>query len=303
MIKYILPPILGAVIGYITNDLAIRMLFHPYNEIYIGKWHVPFTPGLIPAQKKRLAKSLGEVVSGQLLSSQVLLKEALSQRALSKVRDGTLAFLEHLTEEKATLRELLLERMPPKRLDRYVERVQESGGCYLMDKLIQAEIGRSIARSVTDEARSKLQGLHALEGLFKLIGVNEILQSLENAITDIVDRQIKDKGPDLVSGQMQAVSAELLDSPVCELIEPYRGMFSRIVDKVAALYEGIVRDHLEAMVRTAKIDKIVQRRIDSLDAAQIEEAAFGIMRRELKAIVYLGAVLGFFMGFINLLFI
>ena len=83
MIKYILPPVLGAVIGYITNDLAIRMLFHPYKEIYIGKWHVPFTPGLIPAQKNRLAKSLGDVVSGQLLSAQVLMKEALSQRARS----------------------------------------------------------------------------------------------------------------------------------------------------------------------------------------------------------------------------
>lgn len=303
MIKYILPPVLGAIIGYITNDLAIRMLFHPYKEIYIGKWHVPFTPGLIPAQKNRLAKSLGDVVSGQLLSAQVLMKEALSQRALNKVRAGTLAFLDRMTEEKATLRELLLERMPPDRLDRYVDRVRVSGGVYLMDKLVQAEIGRSIARSVTDEARVKLQGLHALEGLFKLIGVNEILQSLENAITGIVDRQIEDKGPELVSGQMEAISAELLDNPVCELIGPYKDRFPRIVDKVVTLYEGIVRDHLETMVRTAKIDRIVQRRIDSLDAAQIEEAAFGVMRRELKAIVYLGAVLGFIMGFINLLFL
>ena len=58
MWNVILAPVVGGIIGYITNDLAIKMLFHPYKPIYIGKFRVPFTPGLIPSQKNGLQKGL-----------------------------------------------------------------------------------------------------------------------------------------------------------------------------------------------------------------------------------------------------
>ena len=50
--EMIMAPLVGGVIGYITNNLAIKMLFRPRKAIYIGKWHIPFTPGLIPKQKE-----------------------------------------------------------------------------------------------------------------------------------------------------------------------------------------------------------------------------------------------------------
>lgn len=48
MIKYILMPFLGGIIGYITNGIAIKMLFRPRKAVYLGHWKIPFTPGLIP---------------------------------------------------------------------------------------------------------------------------------------------------------------------------------------------------------------------------------------------------------------
>ena len=74
MYKFIIAPILGGIIGYITNDLAIKMLFRPRKSIYIGKFHIPFTPGLIPQQKSRVAKSIGEMISSQLLNLETLRK-------------------------------------------------------------------------------------------------------------------------------------------------------------------------------------------------------------------------------------
>ena len=58
-LEILIPPLVGGVIGYITNDIAIKMLFHPRKAIYIGKWKLPFTPGLIPKEKHRVAKSIG----------------------------------------------------------------------------------------------------------------------------------------------------------------------------------------------------------------------------------------------------
>lgn len=40
--------VIGAVIGGVTNMIAVKMLFHPFKAYYIFGKRVPFTPGLIP---------------------------------------------------------------------------------------------------------------------------------------------------------------------------------------------------------------------------------------------------------------
>lgn len=55
--SYIIAPLLGGVIGCITNDIAIRMLFRPHKAKYVFGVHVPFTPGIIPKEKGREAKN------------------------------------------------------------------------------------------------------------------------------------------------------------------------------------------------------------------------------------------------------
>lgn len=66
--KFITPMIIGGIIGYFTNWLAIKMLFRPYEEKRIFGIKVPFTPGLIPKERHRMAKSVGDTVSNYLLT-------------------------------------------------------------------------------------------------------------------------------------------------------------------------------------------------------------------------------------------
>lgn len=74
MIKFIIPIIVGAIIGYITNWLAIKMLFRPHTEKRIMGIKVPFTPGLIPKERKRIAKSVGDTVGNHLLSPEMIIE-------------------------------------------------------------------------------------------------------------------------------------------------------------------------------------------------------------------------------------
>lgn len=64
--------IVGGMIGYITNWLAIKMLFRPHREIKILGIKLPFTPGLIPKERSRIAKSIGDSVGENLLSPEVI---------------------------------------------------------------------------------------------------------------------------------------------------------------------------------------------------------------------------------------
>ena len=76
-----IPPVAGSIIGYFTNDIAIKMLFRPYKAIYIGKRKLPFTPGLIPSNQERLAQKVSDTIMGSLLTPGELQK--LAQRLLA----------------------------------------------------------------------------------------------------------------------------------------------------------------------------------------------------------------------------
>ena len=73
---YLTPPLAGAVVGYFTNDVAIKMLFRPYTAKYIGKYQLPFTPGLIPSNQERLATRISDTIMGSLLTPVELQKIA-----------------------------------------------------------------------------------------------------------------------------------------------------------------------------------------------------------------------------------
>ncbi|HWO76976.1 MAG TPA: DUF445 family protein [Bacillus sp. (in: firmicutes)] len=70
--------LIGALIGGFTNFLAIKMLFRPYRPLYIGKFKVPLTPGLIPKRREELAIQLGKLVVEQLIT-----KERIEKRLLN----------------------------------------------------------------------------------------------------------------------------------------------------------------------------------------------------------------------------
>lgn len=65
----LIPPLLGALIGYVTNYIAIRMLFRPLRAWKLLGLRIPLTPGIIPAKRGELAVKMGEMVGDHLLTS------------------------------------------------------------------------------------------------------------------------------------------------------------------------------------------------------------------------------------------
>lgn len=86
----------GALVGAATNYLAIKMLFRPYKPIYFMKWHLPFTPGLIPKRRDVLAVQLGKTVSEYLLTPDTIKKKFLSE----EVRKNMLSFAQKKVSEE-----------------------------------------------------------------------------------------------------------------------------------------------------------------------------------------------------------
>ena len=65
LIKLALIVGIGAMIGWITNYVAIKMLFRPYREINFGLFKIQ---GLIPKRKHEIAISIADTVQKELIS-------------------------------------------------------------------------------------------------------------------------------------------------------------------------------------------------------------------------------------------
>ena len=70
ILHYIAGPLIGALIGYCTNYIAVKMLFHPNHEVKVLGRTLPFTPGVIPKNNPRLAHAIGETVANVLLTKE-----------------------------------------------------------------------------------------------------------------------------------------------------------------------------------------------------------------------------------------
>ena len=69
---FFLTPIITAAIGWVTNWLAIKMLFHPRKPLrfFFCKWQ-----GLIPRRQQQLASEAAEIIEREILQQHLILSE------------------------------------------------------------------------------------------------------------------------------------------------------------------------------------------------------------------------------------
>lgn len=90
LLQFFLAIFLGALIGYVTNYLAIKMLFRPHKKYYVfKKIPVPLTPGIIPKKRKGIASGIGGVV-GDLLLNEVTIRDKIKAQSTKELLVNTL---------------------------------------------------------------------------------------------------------------------------------------------------------------------------------------------------------------------
>ncbi|SCM92501.1 Uncharacterized protein BWINRASL_00808 [Bacillus mycoides] len=98
---------LGAIIGGYTNHLAIKMLFRPHRPIYIGKFQVPFTPGLIPKRRDELAVQLGKMVVDHLLTPEGIGKKLTNEEFQASLVRWAQVEVDKVITNEQSLRDML----------------------------------------------------------------------------------------------------------------------------------------------------------------------------------------------------
>jgi len=197
---YVAPPIAGAIIGYFTNDIAIKMLFRPYKPIYFGKRQLPFTPGLIPRNQERLAKRIADTIMGSLLTPGELQTLAGRLLATERVQGAILWLLKlgleqvQLDKEQKTakilagiLRDLLGESLP--RLLKVLARRED---------FLEAQINQIFDQVLLDFQLTEDQARKLSDWLLQVVLPPDVLrQAIVDFLTDrniqIIDEGFREK--------------------------------------------------------------------------------------------------------------
>ena len=296
-----IPPVLGGIIGYITNDIAIKMLFHPRKPIYIGKWRLPFTPGLIPKEKNRIAKSIGHVISTQLLNTDTLEEVFTSDEMLQKIRQGLEGFVDKNRNNENTIEETMLRFVSEESLKSFSENVKHSLSEMMHEKIINYNLGEKISKSVLSSIKDKLY--KSSFGFMTNIFDDSLIDTIAINVGSLINKAIRDNSKVIIESLIDKEYDNLKNEKVCEAIAKYEDKIPQMIEYLLNAYKTLVIGNLSTILKSINIEKIVEDKIVSFDVVQFEKMIFDLMKKELRAIVYLGAILGFIMGWLNLLII
>ena len=296
-IEFIVAPVVGGSIGFITNALAIKMLFRPYEAIYIGKFHVPFTPGIIPSQKERIAASIGRVISEHLLDHETIRNVLLSEQTIGAIRETAFRKVHGLQDCQSTLGEVLDGIIDQEREQQAARELSQQASCFIRDTLLEDEIGMKIAVAVTKDFSFIPSNLSIFSGMF-----NDVMGSVQGYIAENIDNLIRDKGGELIENELNAVHDTVLDLQVCDVYDAGAERIQGFVDAIEQVYRGVVVENADEFLDIINIEKVINDKIALFDARQLEELIFAMIKKELNAIIYLGAVLGALIGYVNILF-
>ena len=311
-ISYIIAPFLGGIIGYITNDIAIRMLFRPHKAKYLFGIKIPFTPGIIPKEKGRIASAIGGAISENLMSKDVLEKNLLSDEMITKIRLSIDSFFETQKNNQETVREFLAHYLTNNDIDRLICGLKEGLTNQVSTKLGEANIGEQISGVVMEHVSSKLR----IDGLD--IDIPKMLKSMIGSslwgqVASLIEKPAKHylakninlmlsaNGPEIVGKLVDNGVDDISKLSMQQLLQGKELQIAQITNTCIGLYRTIISEHLPRILEAINIPVIIESRITEMDMNETEKLIFQVMDKELKAIVWLGALLGAIMGCINIL--
>lgn len=155
---------IAAFVGGITNHFAIKMLFLPRTEKRIGRWRIPFTPGLIPKRKDEIARSLGHIVADHLVTRDSLVELMQKPHFRNRVMGGLERLLESWASRDETVEEILLRFWSREQLEAAkkvlvarLDSLAERGLDRLWNQVADKPLG-SLVSGWTEEKREVLAG-------------------------------------------------------------------------------------------------------------------------------------------------
>lgn len=292
--KLIVVPVIGAIIGYATNWIAVKMLFRPHKEVRVMGWKLPFTPGVIPKGQGRLARAVGRAVEEQLLTREVLEEELLSEEKMQKMKEMISDWVETQKASEKTVKKVAEDLISEDSVEDFIDSTEEKMTDMIFERIQEMDPGHMIAEKVLEAAKEKLA-----ESMFGMMIGGSMLEPIAKQVEDKINEYVTEYGRPYVEQVVMQESLKLQEATVGSAFSAVEGYGLDLPELVVSQYESIVREKLPQILETLHLSRIVEDRINAMEVAEVEELVMSIMKKELGAVVNLGALIGLLLGLVN----
>ncbi len=288
---YLLPPLVGAVIGYFTNYIAVKMLFRPRRPVYLFGHQLPLTPGAIPKGKARLAKSAGKIVQNELFTREDISGRLLTEEVEKPLIDKVMSILESdIRDTGAVL------TGSPEKYDRLEDNFTELLSLKITDAIKRMDIPETIHK----EGKAMLLE-HVLNSrLLSLVVTDKLIDRVMLAVSEKMEEFIDTRGPEMVSEITTSRIHDLGDRTPLYVLELAGYDAEYVRKKITDAYRESVVNAVNSALRRIDVAKVVEDKINSMAVDELEKGVLTVMKTELKMIVDLGALIGLIIGSINI---
>lgn len=171
--KIVLLASIGGIIGYVTNVLAIKLIFRPIKAIKIPILNLEIV-GLIPKRRNEIAKNIGEIIQDEFLSMDDILESIMTESDKEKVTEYIKVKIKNIAQEKMSFVPFPIRSM-------------FEG--YIMDT-VDIEIRNAIdelSNDIINKAKERINIQEIVENK-----INELdLYELENLIIKVAKKELK----------------------------------------------------------------------------------------------------------------
>ncbi|MDO5345754.1 MAG: DUF445 family protein [Lachnospiraceae bacterium] len=291
ILKYLSGPLIGAVIGYCTNYLAVKMMFYPKKEIKLFGHRLPFTPGAIPKGKTRLAKAIGQIVEKSLLTREDIAGQLLTKETEEKVVNKAVDLLKQDVKQDM----LLLAGGDETVYSETREKLSELLCGEIMDAVSEMEIGDMIASEGGKVLKQKVKGT-----MLAMFLSDDLIQNIAGPMGEEIQEFIQSNGRSYIQPVLNQKIEELEKNSLSDLLA--RADIDEESQKnfMKSIYRKAVKEGMGIFSQKLNIAGMIEARIDAMDIDELENMVLSVMKKELDTIVNLGALIGFLLGILNI---
>ena len=293
-----LPPLAGAIIGYVTNALAIKMLFRPMAEKRILGLRLPFTPGILPRERGILAESIGRMVEQELLTPGVLRERLAKAEVRGNVESALASYTGQLLERPISywLEEERGDFPPAELFNNFVS--SDVFNSFLEEFIKNWIFGASAPNE--DEGNFALK----IKSRFRDLGSIFVPPARELIKSGLVKgmRKRSDGKSSTYRYALENIIKKYPNLTTKEFLSVGAGEKQKVDSFLAGKTVDTLDENIEGALSSVNVRVLVSDRINSLDMLRVEEIILEVVAGQLRWINFFGALLGALIGFIEVLF-
>lgn len=172
IIRILILAIIGGLIGYITNVIAIKLIFRPINPIKVPIFNIEII-GMIPKRKKEIAINIGRIVEEQFLSIDEITNNLVTEQDKEYIIDYIKVKIKLILNEKMVLIPSTIRSLVQNYISEIIEDEVREGIDELCEEMIAKASNRINIKEIIENKINELD-LYELEIIILQIVKNEL---------------------------------------------------------------------------------------------------------------------------------